>query len=128
MARLWYNVSLDVATLGFGFGLFKVIQLRRRTRAREGLAAIVALAAVLAIMVLMREWPYRTFSHRDFERVDFAGAQCYIIGTAGDEVLILCPARDPPRNRTVKRDDPNLSRTGVIENVFRGVPTPRSGS
>ena len=51
--------------------------------------AIVALAGVLAIMVLMREWPYRTFSHRDFERVDFAGAQCYIIGTAGDEVCVF---------------------------------------
>jgi hypothetical protein len=84
------------------------------------------LSGAIMIMVLMREWPYRTLFQRDFERVEFAGAGCYIIGTAGNEFLIFCPASDPPRNRTVKREDPNLKRLGVRENVFRGLTDPRS--
>jgi hypothetical protein len=125
--RLYYHVELDIATLALSFGLVKVMQMRRRTRAaRQGGGAMVMLAGVIVVMVLLNEWPYRTFSHRDFERVEYAGARCYITGQSGDELLILCPSRPPPRNRVVKAADPALQRTGIVENVFRGVPTPGS--
>ena len=120
-ARLWYNVEFDLATLAFGFGLVKAVQLRRRATSRDGGAALAALAGVIVIMVLMDKWPYRTFSHRDFERADLAGTRCYILGHTAEEWLLFCPDTDPPRNRTVRRDDAAVHRTGVMENVFTGM-------
>lgn len=120
-ARNEYHIELSVLTLAFGYGLYRVIQLRKRERTRDGRVAVGMLAAVIAIMVLLNETPYRTFHHRDFERADVAGERCYIIGESGDELLMLCPGREPPRNRTVQRGDPQLRRLGVIENVFKGV-------
>jgi len=75
--------------------------------------------------VLMREWPYRVFNHRDFERVDLDGSRCYLNGESGAEFLVLCPAAEPPRNHVVRRDDPRLRRVGTSENIFRGI-TPGS--
>jgi hypothetical protein len=124
--RLYYHVQLDVAMLAFSFGFVRALQLRRTRRTREGTGALAMLAGVIVVMVLLREWPYRTFSHRDFERVDYEGARCYITGQSGDEFLILCPMHAPPRNRAVNKNDPALSRTGIIENVFRGIEPPRA--
>jgi hypothetical protein len=125
-ARNQYHIQLSVATLALSLGLYKVIGLRARESAREGRAAVAMLSVVIAVMVLVNEGPYRTFQRRDFERVDYAGARCYIIGESGDELLILCPGSDPPRNRTIRRDDPQLRRLGIIENVFKGVSPDRS--
>jgi hypothetical protein len=72
-------------------------------------------------MVLLNEIPYRAFHHRDFQRVDLAGARCYITGQSGDELLVLCPGSPPPRNHVVRLDDPQLRRLGIIENVFKGI-------
>jgi len=126
-ARLSYNVELEIAMLAFGFGLFKVIQLRNRTRGKEGLGSTLLLAGVVVLLILMRQLPYRTLTQRDFERIEISGDRCYIIGQTGDELLVLCPRRDPPRNRTIKVKDPSIRRTGVIENVFRGVSAPLPG-
>jgi hypothetical protein len=126
LERLYYHVQLDIATLAFAFGLVKVLQLRRARGSHEGTAAIAMLASVIVVMVLLNEWPYRTFSHREFERVEYAGSRCYITGQSGDELLVLCPSNPAPRNRVVKRTDPALSRTGIIENVFRGIDPPAS--
>jgi serine/threonine protein kinase len=126
LPRLYYNVTLDVAMLAFGYGLFRVVQLRKRNISREGTFALSILTGVIVVMALMRYLPHRTFSHRDFERVDFAGTRCYVIGQSADEFLLLCPGSAPPRNRAVRRDDPDLHRSGVVENLFRGVNQPRS--
>jgi hypothetical protein len=120
-ARLYYKVTLDVMTLAFGFGLFKVIQFRKRQRVRDGKLVVALQAGVVAILILMNVWSYRTLSYREFERVEWAGARCYITGQSAGEVLILCPSSDPPRNRTVRQNDPGLRRTGIIENVFDGL-------
>jgi len=130
--RLWYRVQLDILILGFGVLLYRVIQLQKQQKTHGGTAAVAMLAAVIAVMVLMNEYPYRMLSHRDFERVDAAGTTCYITGESTDEWLLFCPRSDRPRNRTVKRADPNVRRSGTFENVFEkmfdaGKPS-RSGS
>ena len=122
-ARAQYHVELGLITLVFGYALYHVLKLRRRERARDGRIAIVLLGVVIAMMVLLNEIPYRAFHHRDFERVDLAGARCYITGQSGDELLVLCPGSPPPRNRVVRRDDPQVRRLGIIENVFKGIDT-----
>ena len=116
-----YQAELSVVIFALCFGLFKVVQVRRRQQSREGWLAVVALAGVIAVAFLMNEAPFRSFEYRDFERADFADERCYVTGEYRDEVLILCPRSDPPRNRAVRGDDPRLRRLGVTENVFRGV-------
>ena len=124
-ARGYYQLAFSVLTVALGFGLIRVLQLRKRRGTREGRPQVAALAAVIAVTILLTEIPYRSFNYRDFERVDYAGARCYIIGESGREFLILCPASAPPRNKVVQRDDPRLQRLGIIENVFRGLnPVP----
>jgi hypothetical protein len=117
-----YQVEMSILTLALAFGFYKVIQLRQRLDTREGRGALAVLGCVIAITVVMADAPYRSFNYRDFERVDYAGARCYVIGESGDDFLLLCPGSDPPRDRAVRRDDPRLHRLGIIENVFRGIP------
>jgi hypothetical protein len=119
--RNQYNQFLDVSIPLFVYGLYRVVRLRRREGTRDGAAALAVLVGVITILILMREWPYRTFNHRDFERADFDSARCYLNGESGDEFLVLCPGGEPPRNHVVRRDDPRLRRLGIMENVFRGV-------
>jgi hypothetical protein len=126
-ARNNYQIALSVATAVFAFGLYKVIQLRAREGAREGRLPVAMLSVVIVVLILMNEAPYRVFNRRDLERVDLAGTRCYLNGEGGDELLILCPGSDPPRNRAIRRDDPQLHRLGIIENVFKGVNPGRTG-
>ena len=126
-ARTQYHIALSLATLAFAFGLYKVMKLRTREKADGGRIAVAMLAAVIVVMVVMNEAPYRTFHHRDLERVDLAGARCYISGESGDEVLVLCPGREPPRNSVVHKDDKRLERLKNKENVFKGVNPVRGG-
>ena len=116
-----YQVELSIVTLILGYGLYRVIQLRKRDATREGTAGIAMLIGVTAVAFLMADLPYRSFNHREFERATLSGARCYITGESGDEVLVLCPSIDPPRNRAVKRADPALRRLGSTENVFRAL-------
>jgi len=123
--RIRYNQFLDVVIPLFIYGLYRVVRLRRREGSRDGTAALTVFVGVIAVLVLMREWPYRVFNHRDFERVDLDGSRCYLNGESGAEFLVLCPAAEPPRNHVVRRDDPRLRRVGTSENIFRGI-TPGS--
>ena len=118
--RIRYNQFLDVSISLFMYGLYRVVRLRRREGSRDGTAALAVFVGVIAVMVLMREWPYRAFNHRDFERVDFDGRRCYLNGESGNELLVLCPGDEPPRNHVVRRDDSRLRRLGTSENIFRG--------
>ena len=120
-ARYQYHIAFSLATLAFLFGLSKVMKLRGREKARDGRVHVAMLGAVIAVIVVMDEVPYRAFHQRDLQRVNLAGAHCYVNGESGDEVLVLCPGREPPRNRVVHRDDPQLEWLKIKENVFKGV-------
>src|SRR5262245_7846059 len=123
--RGWYRIELDMLILAFGFGLYRVAGLRRKTRTTRGRAALLMLSALVVVFVLLNEWPYRTFYHNEFERVNYAGARCYIIGTSVQDYLLFCPEKSPPRNQTIRRDAPELRRLGVVESVFTGVDAAR---
>jgi len=120
-ARIRYEQTLDVAISVFAYGLYRAIRLRRREGSRDGTAALAVLVGVIAIMVLMREAPFRTFHRRDLEHVDVVGALCYVGGESGNELLVLCPSLEPPRNRVVRRDAPDVHRLGTTGNVFSGL-------
>ena len=103
------------------YGLYRAIRLRRREGTRDGTGALAVLVGVIAIMVLMCVAPFRTFHRRDLPRVDFAGAPCFVGGESGDELLVLCPSLKPPRNRIVRREDPQVQRLRTTGNVFSGL-------
>ncbi|HEY7292210.1 MAG TPA: serine/threonine-protein kinase [Vicinamibacterales bacterium] len=119
--RFQYHLELSLVTLGLLFGLYGVRRLQRREGARNSRVAVGMVVAVLIAVVLLDDAPFRSFNHRDFERADYAGMHCYIIGASGDEFLVLCPGSEPPRNHAVKDGDPQLQRLQKFENVFRGV-------
>jgi hypothetical protein len=79
---------------------------------------IAPLGAILAVTVVLSELPYRIIWQSRVERVAFAGDRCYVLGTSGDESLVYCPDKAPPRNRVVKDDDPAIRRTGINESIF----------
>jgi hypothetical protein len=58
------------------------------------------------------------------QRIDYAGARCYIIADRASEYLIFCPDNPVPRSRTVSHDDPQVRRFGITENVFTGLGAP----
>ena len=52
------------------------------------------------------------------DAVTWNGADCYIIGERGDDLLLFCPRLQPPRNRVVKNNATGLERTGIKESIF----------
>jgi len=119
--RIEYEMALNVSISVFVYGLYRAFRLRRREGTRDGTAALAVLVGVIVIMVFMCVTPFRTFHRRDLERVDVAGARCYVGGESGSELLVLCPGVEPPRSRVVRRDDPTVQRLGITGNVFNGL-------
>jgi hypothetical protein len=81
-------------------------------------------AAVAVLSLLFLDFPYRLLSHSQsaFEAATWRGANCYILGSRGDDYLVFCPELSPPRNRVVKRNAPDLEHIGAVEKVFTRVP------
>jgi hypothetical protein len=125
IARIQYDMALDVAITVFIYGLYRAIRLRRREGSSDGTGALAVFVGVIVIMVFMREATFRTFHRRDLKRVDYAGARCYLGGESGDELLLLCPGLKPPRTHVVGRDDPQVRLLSTTGNVFNGL-TPES--
>jgi hypothetical protein len=81
-------------------------------------------SAMAALAIVFCVGPYRIEWISQMPRLDVAGERCYRIGEKGDDWLIHCPDRLPPRNRTVKRTDSSVVATGTTESIF----TPREMS
>jgi hypothetical protein len=113
-----YGIVLDVLIVAFGAGLLRVVRLRTEQGVRHGAGTMMVGIAILTLLVLMNEVPYRILWHNQFERIDVAGTRCYVIGEHADEWLVYCPEMDQPRNRIIARTDPAARRTGVVESIF----------
>lgn len=119
--RGWYRIVLAMLTLVFSLSLNRVMKMRRRQNTTQGKGGLIALFAVIGVMVLMIELPYRIF-HTESERLDVGGVRCYETGDNGNDLMIYCPDTGPPRNHVIKRIDQSLHRVGVVENVFSPRP------
>jgi hypothetical protein len=98
--------------------LIQVSRLRASRGTREDVGAVVIVAFLLVASVLVSVLPYRLLFHRDFERINYDGTRCYIIGQSVYELLTYCPDTSPPRNHIIKRDDPAIKRLGIVETIF----------
>jgi len=103
--------------------IFRIRRLRAVHPSARGRAALAVVVVVLGLTVCLAELPYRTIWRSQFERISIDDERCYVIGASGDEWLVHCPDRRPPRNRVIRRDDASIRRSGVIESIFTASET-----
>jgi len=104
--------------LFFSVSILRIVRIRARQGVRQGTGALAVVVLLLALTVVVAEWPYRFVWKNNFERVSVGEDRCYAIGESGDRLLAFCPDIGPPRNRIVDRDDPAVRRSGVVESIF----------
>ena len=78
-------------------------------------------AIVTGVALIFLHFPYRLLYSsliEPFELVSWRGAQCYEVGARAEDILLFCPGSQPPRNRVVKKNDSELERSGIRENIF----------
>ena len=120
-----YRFVMTALILTFGFAAYRVAQIRARHPSRRGIGALLLVAVPLGAAVAMGVLPYRIMFRSNFERIEYAGERCYVLGESPDESLIHCPDRNPPRNRRIPRNDPAVHKPGITENIFTGPDTSR---
>jgi predicted Ser/Thr protein kinase len=113
-----YQLSLVFAIACFGVAIARIQWLRARSPLRRGRTVLALVSTMAAVAIVMCVWPYRIEWLSDMPRLEVAGERCYRIAENGDDWLIHCPDRPPPRNRTVKRTDPTVRDTGRNQSIF----------
>jgi len=113
-----YRLLVSLLMVGFGMALARIRRLRATMAVRQGGGSLALVTAMFVLVALMCQWPYRIEWKNDSPRLDVAGERCFRIGESGDEWLIHCPDRLAPRNRIVKRTDPTVRDTGLVQNIF----------
>jgi predicted Ser/Thr protein kinase len=116
-----YQVYLVFLIAGFGVAIARIQALRAQYPSSRGTAALALVSTMTVFAIAMCVWPYRIEWLSLMPRLEVAGERCYRIGESGEEWLIHCPDRQPPRNRTVESTDPTVHNTGITESIF----TPR---
>jgi len=116
--RTLYGWSVDALVLGAGMGWFALARGRRR-EGRPGFDASAIAGVTLLALTFLATWvvPYRVTWFNEFQRVEYGGDRCYVIGEQQDELLLHCPDVPTPRNRRVRRGD--VVRLAVVESIFR---------
>src|SRR5262249_40180204 len=99
----YYQLSLCFLIAGLGLAIARIRRLRAQSPLRQGTGALVLVSAMTAFAILWCVTPYRIEWMSAMPRLEVAGERCYRIGENGDDWLIHCPDRVPPRNRTIKR-------------------------
>ena len=98
-----------------------------RTTEKHERAAWLSIGGGVAatfITMMVAVIPYRILLHNEHERVVYRSGTCYLVGQRANDGLLFCPSQDPPRNRVVRLDDPELQRGGPEESVFTQLGKP----
>ncbi|HXE80033.1 MAG TPA: serine/threonine-protein kinase [Vicinamibacterales bacterium] len=115
--RTMYGLAVDALVLGAGAAWAALIRARRR-RGLPRLDASAAAGVALLALAFLAMWvvPYRVTWFNEFQRAEYAGERCYVIGEREDDVLLYCPDVPAPRNRRVRATE--VQRLDVIESIF----------
>jgi serine/threonine protein kinase len=124
-----YRVVLTMLVAAFAMALTRILRLRAARAVRDGVVPVAVVGVMLVLAILLLEAPYRIVWKNESRVLEVAGERCYQIGEDGDELLIHCPDRQPPRNRTVSRAVSAVHDTGVLQNIFTPLekPSPTKG-
>jgi serine/threonine protein kinase len=80
---------------------------------------IVGGVVATCVSIALLNFPYRMlYFNKSFEAVTWKNNHCYAIGERNADVLLFCPELPAPRNRTVSKDDRDLTWLGVKESIF----------
>jgi hypothetical protein len=116
-----FRQQFSLHLLIFTAAWLQVLKLRARRADYEARMVVAGgLALTLASLMLLVA-PFRTILHNDSERVGLGSQPCYLVGERGPDVLLFCPTQPPPRSRILRYDDPQLTRDGTRENIFKEV-------
>ena len=81
---------------------YPAVRLASRTRRPVPRGTALAGIAILALALVLLDFPYRLLSHDiDFTQVSWSGRSCHLLGNRGDARLIFCPDLPTPRIRAV---------------------------
>jgi hypothetical protein len=95
------------------------VAIHKREAIHRGIA--IGGAAVLILSLLILDFPYKLIASveaRHFHQVQWRGATCFIIGDKQIDLLLFCPGEPPPRNRIVRKSDPDLEDMNKDDDVF----------
>jgi serine/threonine-protein kinase len=122
---LGYLLTLTVFVFGIGwYQLWRQARSRGEQEARPMIRAGVLLTVGSALV--FQAMPYRILFHSRGELVSYRSQRCYLVGQRGEDAVVFCPHRAPPRVQIVKAADPALRREGVVESIFSGFGKPPS--
>jgi hypothetical protein len=122
--RETYRASFTWVTIGCAFLWYLVLNRAARRGETVNRGVLAGGIAVTLLSALLLDFPYRLMVHSEFEAARWRGSTCYMIGERDSDVLLFCPALEPPRNRTVPRASPELEPTGDgIHNIFSSLQT-----
>jgi len=113
-----YRIAFSAAIVLFTVAIARIVRLRARSAVPSSPAGLMAVCAMLLLVILMCQAPFRIVWHNELPLLNVAGERCFALGQSGDDLLIHCPDRTPPRNRVVKRTNPAIRNTGVFQNIF----------
>jgi hypothetical protein len=120
----WYMFLLVTLALGFGIAALRLRRLRAAQALGRGGAALGVVLAMMCLTIVLCELPYGFLYRSEMVRVDAPWGRCFLLGEAGEDVLIYCPDSAAPRNHTVKRSDPGITILGESEKIFDPPRTP----
>jgi serine/threonine protein kinase len=132
-----FRTSVNLLLWLVGGSLLFIYRLRRRNRSRDSVIPYALATAILGFVLLAHWLPYRIMYQNEFERVDYAGARCYLLGQSGTDAIVYCPEMEPPKNRRISLSSPELRRLGAFESIFTpsfhvpipdGASTPRTST
>src|SRR4030095_15022884 len=82
-----FQLSAQGFILFFSMALIHVSRLRTRQGTGEHARAVVPVVLLLVASILIYVVPYRLLHHRSFEKIDYGGNRCYVVGQSDIELL-----------------------------------------
>jgi hypothetical protein len=117
-----------LVVFAFGIGWYQLWR-KARDRSEHDARPVIRAGVVLTVCIVLvfQAMPYRILFHSRGERVSYSSQRCYLVGQRGEDAVVFCPHRLPPRVQIVKTADPTLRREGVFESIFSGFGVAPSG-
>ena len=113
-----YRYVFSAIAIGSVIAWWQVARTVTRTGRSLSWGILAGGIAIALLSLVFLDFPYRLIYHADFDRARWNGADCYIIGDRGDDLLVFCPELQPPRNRIVTNGAGSVERVGVRESIF----------
>lgn len=97
--------------------LVAAIIIRAYAKRRAVATSLAGIGAVLAVAVVLLEFPWQILWQAKFPRVNAGGEICYEVGVKDEKTLLFCPLSSH-KTRLVPNDQQDYERTGIVESAF----------